>query len=230
MNPLPIMQHRGYEPNVPVQYAGLACMQCGIQGRIPGSANCVTRVTEAGEMLVLCAQCYHIMAMQGPMQRPMSYPGIPSAAAVDTTFRVGRALGSAVGTVMGNVAALGVGATMGVASSVSQVASHALRRNPSLSLPELALRQSFPMLDEQAYHTPTAAHPPAEMPNGGSESAASASRTANPSSVSQGAIRESTASASHSAAPAEEPLELKEEPTSEEAQREGTPRARWRRI
>ena len=122
---------------------------------------------------------------------------------------------------MGNVAALGVGATMGVASSVSQVASHALRRAPPVMLPNFEFRPVLPMLDEQGFHTPRAAvPPPAEMPNGESDSAASASQPANPSSRRR-AGRESTASASHAAAPTEEPLEPKEEPTSEEAQREG---------
>ena len=155
------------------------------------------------------------------MQGPMPPPGFPSAAAVNTTFMVGRALGSAVGTVMGNVAAPGVGATMGVASSVSQVAAHALRRNPPVMLPNCAFQPALPLLDEQGYHTPTAAAPPpAEMPNGESESAASASQTVNPSSRRR-AGRESTASASHAAAPTEETIEPKEEPTSDEAQRDG---------
>ena len=158
---LPLVTFRGYEPNAPVPYQGLVCMRCGIDGRIPGSANCVTRMTEQGELLVLCIQCYHEL-WQGTdlCKDPCHMPGFPSAAAVQTTFRVGRALGSAVGTVMGNVAALGVGATMGVASSVSQVAAQALNRPSGVMLPSFVSQPMIPLSDESTFHSPTAALPP----------------------------------------------------------------------
>ena len=35
MSHLPIVQHRGYEPNVPVPYQGLVCMRCGITWEDP---------------------------------------------------------------------------------------------------------------------------------------------------------------------------------------------------
>ena len=197
-------------------------MRCGIDGRIPGTANCEARMSETGELLVLCAQCYHTMAMHGPIQGHMPYPSFPSAAAVNTTFMVGRPLGSAVGTVMGNVAALGVGATMGVASSVSQVASHALRRNPSVMLPNFAFQPAIKecLMSKDFFTRQRRLLHQQKCQMVGVSLQRVPDKPQNPLLVDVQSVNPQLVQVKVPA-PTEETLEPKEEPTSDEAQREG---------
>ena len=190
-------------------------------GRTPGSANCVAIFDHSqGRHRVLRRECYQTMTMNH-MQQSMPWNGM----AMDAGYRVGRTLGNVFGTVMGGAAALGVGATVGIAETVTDASACAFPRSPTFQAPALPV-MNVPTNETETFESPRSYRPPLSLPNGpsGASSSQSMQRPAFlPKETPTSATPAAQESAEGACASGEATVDVKEEPTSEEASKEGLP-------